>query len=145
MSEYPVVRSESRAETEGVRVRHGGCSCGRVRFTVRGEPLTVGLCHCLECRKATGAPYVAYADWPRGAFTVAGHAREYQGRSFCTLCGSRLFHLTGDQAEVMLGALDEAPGDLWPLREGWTGRREHWLAPVEGAGQFDEDPPADHR
>ena len=91
-------------------------------------------------RKATGAAYVPYADWPRPAFSSTGEARDYRGRSFCPVCGSRLFHLSPDEAEIMLGALDDAPGDLSPTREGWIKRREHWLQPVPGCGQFDEDP-----
>jgi hypothetical protein len=140
MREYPVLRPGPKLDGDGVRVRYGGCSCGAVRFEVRGEPLAVGTCHCLECRKATGAAYVAYADWPRTAFTSTGHAREYMGRSFCTICGSRLFHLTSERAEIMLGAFDDAPGDLRPASEGWIIRREHWQAPIPGSGQFERDP-----
>lgn len=127
-------------DPDGTRVRYGGCSCGAVRFEIRGEPDKVGVCHCTECRKATGSAFVAYADWPSEALTVAGEAREYRGRSFCPVCGTRLFSLTADQAEIMLGALDDAPGDLVPDREGWIVRREHWLPPLTGAGQFDHDP-----
>jgi hypothetical protein len=123
-------------------VRRGGCSCGAVRFEVRGEPVVVGICHCLECRKATGAVALTYADWPRSAFTVSGEAREYMGRSFCATCGSRLFHLANPRGvEIVLGALDDAPSDLAPSREGWTKRREPWLAPVPEAEQAREDPP----
>jgi hypothetical protein len=142
MSDYPVLRPEPRFDAEGTRLRHGGCSCGAVRFTLRGEPLKVGICHCSECRKATGAVAMTYADWPRDAFTVTGEARTYRGRSFCPACGSRLFHPSEgkDEIEILLGALDEAPGDLRPTREGWIIRREAWPAPVPGAGQFDRDP-----
>ena len=142
MSDYPVLRPEPRVDDEGERLRQGGCSCGAVRFTLRGEPLVVGICHCTECRKATGAVAMAYADWPRDAFTTTGEVRTYRGRSFCPVCGSRLFHPAEgeDMVEILLGALDEAPGDLRPTREGWIIRREPWLAPVAGAGQFDRDP-----
>jgi hypothetical protein len=43
-------------------------------------------------------------------------------------------------AEVMIGALDDAPGDLHPAREGWMVRREHWLTPVADAAQFEKGP-----
>jgi hypothetical protein len=62
------------------------------------------------------------------------------GRSFCPVCGSRLFHLSDDEVEIMVGSLDEAPSDLRPTREGWIKRREHWLAPIAGTDQFDHDP-----
>jgi hypothetical protein len=141
MSEYPVLNAGPRFDESGVRLRRGGCSCGAVRFELRGEPLVVGICHCLECRKATGAVAMVYADWPREAFTLSGEAREYVGRSFCVTCGSRLFHLQPSRVEVMLGALDEAPSDLSPTREGWLIRREPWLAAVPHAEQAERDPP----
>ncbi|MGL4964445.1 MAG: GFA family protein [Inquilinus sp.] len=142
MSDYPVLRPEPRADVGGERLRQGGCSCGAVRFTLRGEPLVVGICHCTECRKATGAVAMAYADWARDAFTTTGEVRTHRGRSFCPACGSRVFHLAerDGTVEILLGALDEAPGDLRPTREGWIIRREPWLAPIAGAGQFDRDP-----
>jgi hypothetical protein len=125
---------------DGSRIRRGGCTCGAVRFELRGEPLKVGLCHCTKCRKATGSTFLAYADWPPSAFTATGEAREYDGRSFCAACGARVFHLSQDRIEIDLGALDDAPFDLVPTREGWTIRREPWLAPIPGAAQFDRDP-----
>jgi len=124
----------------GVRLRRGGCSCGAVRFELRGEPTRVGVCHCLECRKATGAVSMAYADFPLSAFTRHGEASEYLGRSFCARCGSRLFHLKPGEVEILLGALDDAPGDLVPAREGWIQRRERWVVPLPGAEQAWEDP-----
>lgn len=140
MSDYPVLRPEPRSDADGTRLRQGGCSCGAMRFTLRGEPLKVGICHCTECRKATGVVAMGYADWPSAAFTVTGEVRTYRGRSFCPVCGSRLFHPGEDGVEILLGALDEAPGDLRPTREGWIIRREAWLAPIADAGQFDRDP-----
>ena len=43
--------------------RQGGCACGRVRYTVAGEPLRVGLCHCTSCRQESGSAFTAYAVW----------------------------------------------------------------------------------
>jgi hypothetical protein len=121
-------------------VRRGGCSCGAVRYEVHGEPVEAGLCHCADCRKETGSAFLAYADWPRAAFAVTGEYRTYAGRSFCPLCGTRLFHLSEAGAEICLGSLDDAPSGIAPAREGWIKRREPWLAPVAGASQHREDP-----
>ena len=140
MTDYPVIVPGPGRDGDGTRLRHGGCTCGAVRFTVRGEPLVVGLCHCLDCRKATGGVAMPYADWPRSAFHHDGAVRTFNGRSFCAVCGSRLFHIEAKTVEVMLGALDTAPGDLVPTQEGWVIRREHWLAPVPDARQSERDP-----
>jgi hypothetical protein len=122
-------------------IRRGGCACGAVRYEVRGEPVKVGLCHCTDCRKETGSAFLYYADWPRADFTVTGDYRTYDGRSFCPACGSRLFHVSDEGAEICVGSLDDAPTGLVPVREGWIKRREDWLAPVTGAVQALKDPP----
>jgi len=111
-----------------------------VRFTLRGEPFLVGTCHCTKCRKESGAMFTTYAKWPRSAFTLTGAVETYEGRSFCPVCGSRLFNLHNDDVEVRIGSLDDAPTGLTPMQEGWTIRREHWLAPVAGVPQFERDP-----
>jgi hypothetical protein len=125
-----------------VSLRSGGCSCGAVRYALRGEPFRFGLCHCAECRKESGSIVVAYAQWRREDAEVAGAFSTYKGRSFCPACGSRLFNLHADDIEIRIGTLDEAPTTLGrPTREGWIGRRETWLAPVAGSSQNEGDPP----
>ena len=122
-------------------VRAGGCLCGAVRYEVRGAPERVGLCHCADCRKASGGAALHYGDWPRAAFEMSGRLSTHGGRSFCPACGGRVVHLTEERAEVNLGSLDEPPTDLVPEVEGWTVRREPWMAPVPGAAQFEGDVP----
>lgn len=125
-------------------LRHGGCTCGAVRFEARGEPMRVGVCHCTTCRKETGSVLMAYAVWDTGAFTSSGETRTWEGRDFCPRCGTRLFALRLDEREVeiKLGAFDEAPLGLEPTEELWIKRREPWLARIPGATQYREDPPA---
>jgi len=135
----PVLCLGEEAEMDAA-IRFGGCRCGAVRYEVRGEPEVVGLCHCTDCRKETGSAFLAYADWPRDQFSVAGDFVTFEGRSFCSVCGSRLFHLGADHAEICIGSLDAAPSDLRPSREGWTIRREHWLKSVDDARQAERDP-----
>ena len=51
----------------------GGCMCGAVRYEADGAPFHATLCHCVDCRRAGGAPapHVANAptlranDWKR--------------------------------------------------------------------------------
>jgi hypothetical protein len=140
MQDDPVLGDGRRVTAGGDRLRQGGCLCGQVRFEVVGPPLKTGICHCLECRKATGAVFMAYADWPAERFSYTGRVESSSGRSFCPDCGSRVFHLSSEGAEVLCGALDEGPSDLPPDVEGWTIRREPWLPPIPGARQFSRDP-----
>ena len=120
-------------------VRRGGCNCGRVRFELGGEPVRAGLCHCLTCRKETGAAFMAFAVWDASRVSVTGDTRSWTAatdhRHFCPVCGSSLFATNdGDgEVEVRLGALDDAPSGLAPGYELWTPRRERWQQPIPGA------------
>src|SRR5438552_5954938 len=123
-------------------VRSGGCLCGAVRYSVRGDPVHVGRCHCADCRKESGSAFTVYGQWPVEAFEVSGEISSYAGRGFCALCGSRLLDPVdpGDTLiEIRLGSLDEAPFELKPEAEVWVKRRESWLLPVDGAAQHDEN------
>lgn len=120
-------------------IRTGRCLCGKVHYEVRGEPMRVGLCHCGDCRKESGAVFTTFAIWPRNAFSTKGDTVVFEGRSFCPDCGARLFNLTDDEAEIRMGSLDDAPTGLAPSYEIWVKRREPWLAPLPGCLQFEED------
>ena len=119
--------------------RTGQCLCGTIHYSVEGEPLRIGLCHCQDCRRESGSSFATFAVWPRERFSVMGGVSTYDGRSFCPHCGSRLFNLTDDEAEIRIGSLDDSPSNLVPSYEIWNKRRETWLHPVEGADQFPED------
>ena len=120
-------------------VREGGCLCGAVRYTLRGEPFKSGLCHCTDCRQVTGSAFLAYADWRPDEFEFSGKIASYGGRSFCPVCGSRVFAISDEQVEIYLGTLDAAPNGIVPLDEGWVKRREPWLPPIAHAHQHRED------
>ncbi len=104
----------------------GGCSCGLVRLIATGDPLRVGICHCLDCRKHHGAVFYAAAIFPAAAVMVTGDTRSYKGRHFCPTCGSSVFARSGPEIEVHLGALD-ASSQFTPTYESWTQARENWL------------------
>lgn len=45
--------------------RTGGCyrwvfMWGSTRYTLSGEPLRSGICHCLDCRKASGSHFTPF-------------------------------------------------------------------------------------
>ena len=72
------------------------------------------------------------AIWPIDAFEQKGLVGTYGGRSFCLTCGGRVTSVRDDEADVMIGSLDEAPTDLTPQYELWIGRRENWSFPFLG-------------
>ncbi|HSI41307.1 MAG TPA: GFA family protein [Xanthobacteraceae bacterium] len=143
--------------TDGIEAHEGGCACGAVRFRTVGRPLRVGLCHCLDCRKAHAAPFatfvvfaaeaVSFADADGRPQAVGGdgcwdNGRGYR-RYFCRTCGTRICSPdpVTSEIELHLGLFDEP--NLWtPTYELWVRRREHWLGTLEGDPErFDEDRP----
>ncbi len=41
----------TEAETERMTVRTASCTCGQLKIEVSGDPLGVGICHGLACRR----------------------------------------------------------------------------------------------
>lgn len=119
--------------------RTGGCRCGRVKFSVEGEPIRIGICHCADCRQESGSAFTYFGVWAAQNFSAGGETAEHEGRRFCPHCGSRLFSADEREAEIKLGSLRDAPTGLAPTYELWIKRREAWLLPLEGTEQFDED------
>ena len=82
----------------------GGCACGAIRYRCGAATIRMFQCHCRDCQRATGGPFVAGLLVPIKAFTFVKGAPTYHAvpsarggtntRSFCGACGSRL---TGGQ------------------------------------------------
>ena len=130
------------------RIRLGGCACGALRFEARGEPLHVGLCHCLTCRHRHGAPLNAFATYAAAQVRWDGPGRPWRSgersiRQGCATCGAPIFWAddAGEFIELHLGSFDEV-GTLAPRYEIWTSRREPWLAPLD-VPQYERDRPGE--
>jgi hypothetical protein len=122
--------------------RTASCNCGAIRIEARGQPARVGLCHCITCRKAGGAPFTASAIWRREEVTILGDTRSWKdttvSRHFCPSCGSVLFGASDGTGEIAigLGAFDVVPTGMTPTYELWVGRREKWFEVVTPTEQF---------
>ena len=75
----------------------GGCLCNETTFTADGEPSDPDLCSCTMCQKSSGAPTVAWIEFPLKSFEWTGKTLPsfYQSskrtqRCFCPKCGSFL-------------------------------------------------------
>ena len=42
----------------------GGCLCGQVRYTITGEPIRSGICHCRSCQHYTGSAFEPFMIFP---------------------------------------------------------------------------------
>jgi hypothetical protein len=80
--------------------RTARCLCGLLRAHVEGEPLSVNTCHCLDCRRRTGAAfsYNAYfdkacvqTDGPRECYVREGQDGRQVRHHFCPTCGTTVY------------------------------------------------------
>src|SRR5689334_8634131 len=113
----------------------GRCHCGAISYAVSGEPAYHALCHCTDCRRATGAPAVSWALFPQQAVTISGTPTVYASsekgrRHFCGDCGTSLFY-TNDKVfagliDVQSATLDDP--DALPLQfHVQTAERIGWM------------------
>lgn len=94
----------------------------------------MGLCHCLVCQKAHGAPYLAFAVFPLSAVALSGSHAVWESspsyrRLYCPTCASRFVNLTGDEIELPVASFADASG-LVPQYENWVTRRLAWIVPL---------------
>ena len=92
-------------------MHHGSCLCGAIRFEVTGELAGIQLCHCSQCRQASGAAFAANLPVRAEDFRiVAGQPKAFESspgkqRLFCGDCGSPIISRTAaDPATVRVRA-----------------------------------------
>jgi hypothetical protein len=102
-------------------VIQGSCLCGGVRFEVDERQIfLINNCHCVNCRKVSGAAYGTFLQVAGSGFhwisgeELVGTFESSPGnfRAFCRVCGSRAPQ-SRDRAEhatVPAGSLDGDPG-----------------------------------
>jgi hypothetical protein len=121
----------------------GGCLCGAVRYAVEGRPLLSIICHCRTCRRASGAPSVAWLTFECDKFRLlAGSLREFPSstgvrRSFCGTCGTPVTYTSeqfGDIIDVTTASLDD-PLRYPPTLEAWLDHRIDWEATSSARAQ----------
>ena len=135
--------------------RTGGCLCGAVRYELSVEPVAFYLCHCTDCRKASGGAYSASARLPRdGVQILSGEVTRFESpggsgqlvcREFCGRCGSQLFstsRVRPDGMVVRVGSLDDASGTA-PKLHIWTHSALDWAIPDDGAPRLSRGPGQD--
>ncbi len=122
----------------------GGCLCGAVRYRATGAPTNSMVCHCDSCRKAAGAPVVAWVTVPSESFAFTkGEPRSYRSsapvtRTFCATCGTPLtYHHDARPQEVDMttGSLD-VPAGFAPTWHGWTEDAIAWVRFGDGLPQY---------
>ncbi|KAF8514556.1 glutathione-dependent formaldehyde-activating enzyme [Hysterangium stoloniferum] len=87
----------------------GSCLCGNVTYKIDAPITLVGICHCDNCRRVSGAAYNLGIGVPRAAINVTGETKEYvkaggSGQDvhhvFCPNCGSPLWSASDSNKEI---------------------------------------------
>ncbi len=127
---------------------HGGCLCGSLRYSARGEPVDVGYCHCRVCQRSSGAPVLAWASFPAEAFAyTTGSPASYRSspgavREFCLKCGTQIaFREDGARTvDFNVASLDE-PTALSPQYHIWTESRIPWFETADALPRYPDAGP----
>ena len=122
----------------------GGCHCQAIRYQSTSDIGQPGLCHCSDCRSASGAPCVAWFSVPAGQFHYtrgrpvyyrsSGHAT----RAFCGACGTQLSFADDafpGEIDITTCSLDE-PGRAAPAYHIHTASQLPWLMLADTLPRF---------
>ena len=115
------------------RVIEGGCLCGGVRYRLHAEPVELSDCHCIDCRRASGAPFVTWGTVRKEDIELlSGELRKVlyadRLRSFAACCGTPLFfqdNAASESVDVTIASLDH-PESYSPAVAIWTEDRLPW-------------------
>jgi len=128
----------------------GGCHCGSIRYEVDLTEARHGLCHCTDCRRAVGAPAVAWAMITHSQIKITGQTSVYASspdaqRHFCPQCGTSLFYVSEanlpGMIDVQSATLDDP--EALPLQaQIQTAERLSWMAHLDRLPSFERFPPA---
>lgn len=130
--------------------RTASCFCGQLSIEVQGEPLGVGVCHCLACQQRTGSVFAALASFGvpyrvHGTATefvrTGDHGSQFRFR-FCPVCGSTVFHTEeGDDGRVSVAVGAFADPDFpAPEVSVYERRRHAWMTLPSDIQRYDTDP-----
>lgn len=129
----------------------GGCHCAQIRYEAEGEPFTHALCHCVDCRRAAGAPMVGWTMYPIEAVTITGAPAVYESsehgrRLFCPRCGTGLFYTNAQNLpgiiDIQSATLDD-PEATPPQAHIQIADRIGWMTTLDQLPVFERYPPQD--
>jgi hypothetical protein len=128
----------------------GGCLCGAVRYLLTAAPNYVYFCHCRDCQRESGSPFVTDMNADRATLQITGPLTRYtrtgdSGRSvhrnFCTHCGTTLlteFDVDPEHVSIKACSLDD-PSVAIPDRHLFVSRKQPWLEISDGLSKYERD------
>ena len=128
----------------------GKCLCGEVKYKVLGEPVFQGNCHCIDCRKNTGAGFatilffkeeqVVQLSGKTSTFKYKADSGNSKIKFFCQRCGSWVFGTNSGREgikSIYVGTLDNA-SFVKPQFNVYTSRALPFVNINESLNNFEE-------
>ncbi len=145
--EHPLTGRDSHASYD-VDVLRGRCACKAIAFEVSDEFVVAYICHCSNCRAATGSAFLPWGEIEpeklrvmkgADALMLIGDARGHHARR-CEKCFSLVFW-TGYEGRIRVpyGSLIDAPA-LKPTAHMFVGSKASWHEILDDLPQHDESP-----
>ena len=95
--------------TSSAAVLTGSCQCGEVKLSSTALPLWITFCHCKQCRKMTGGPFMSCGQFENSSISWTGKTTE-SGPPFRT----RPSHITKSGAPIgYRGSCNHCGSPLW--------------------------------
>jgi hypothetical protein len=126
----------------------GSCLCGAVRYEVEDAFVYALICHCSQCRRATGSAFKPFGGIQKeklalvaGEDAVLRHGGEAAHDLHCGRCGSLLYSSFRDSPYVTCtyGTLIDDP-TLKPTAHIYVGSKASWDAICDDLPQHHELP-----
>jgi len=125
---------------------HGRCECGLILYEVAGKVSDFSHCHCSQCRRLQGAPYVSFAEvgeaqitWKSGRDQLNVYASSVKNdRYFCPTCGAHIMVISQDDPGLVyltMGCVEGNP-DLPPGYHAFVDSKAPWLEIADGLPQY---------
>ena len=130
----------------------GNCLCGRVKFELQSEPLTLYACHCTDCQRRSGGALrlsmwgprealVVTDGTPRRVSSIANDGRERRSK-VCPACEVRLWAEPVHRPKLAVlrpGTLQRAR-EFTPVAHQFVRSALPWFVFPEGVARFETSP-----
>lgn len=117
------------------KIYPAACLCGAVSIEAAGEPDFIAACHCVACRRHTGAPVAVYLDYKRDRIAFTGEQPQAYAsspgatRGFCGTCGATVYYQGDNHPDMIhlhIGLFEDA-AHFQPKANENTGTQLPWI------------------
>jgi len=132
-------------------IHHGGCSCGQLRYRLRGAPMFTHACHCKLCQCYTASAFVIHSNIGAENFvvekgsliTTVGPSGSGSGHSIkrCEACGDQIFShfgLNGTDKILVFKTTTLDDAEQFPPQAHIYTKKLSWIALGKEIPCFDE-------